>query len=76
MEEIKDINIQISGILRQGRRKWVGGGSPKLFERGGIPSPLKKYSYKNFTEYSVKVVIDALENKYKFKIYMRKSLYV
>ena len=53
-----------------------GGAAPNYLREAEYRPPLKKYSYKNFTEYSVKVVIDALENKYKFKIYMRKSLYV
>ena len=30
----------------------------------------------NFTEYFVKVVIEGFENKCKFEIYMRKSLYI
>ena len=57
----------------------MGGGAPQknyLRGGGGIPCPPKKFSCNNFTEYSVKVVIEAFENKNKFKIYVRKSLYI
>ena len=55
-------SILMYKILNQGRRKWGGGRppSPKLFERGGNTfRPPKKYLCNNFTEYSVKVVVEA-----------------
>ena len=42
----------------------------------GIPfDPPKKYSGSNITEYSMKVEMEAFENKYRFKIYMGKTLH-
>ena len=35
----------------------------------------QKYLYNNLTQYCVKVEIEALKNKHRFKIYMRKSLH-
>ena len=60
---------------------WEGAPPPqKKYLRGAempfSPPPQKKFSCNDFTEYSVKVVIEAFENKYKFKFYMRKRLYI
>ena len=69
------MSLNVVAAISQGHRK--GGGPSQDYLRGGGISPPKKNLHgNNFTEYSVKVVIEAFENKYKFKIYMRKSLYI